>query len=699
MFLKFGSRSNSRSLLASVALLAFVFTATTILPSASFAEEESAMDILRKKRKLKKLGLLPNTETTSKTLGKKKKLASQAPLTAVTTNTKATTTTDVVADKTVRPMITDSSSELLQAALSRYESIAASGGWPKVSKGTYKKGGQSKNIVALNKRLLAEGYVGVAATEGEFAQTYTSATEEGVKRFQRNMGLPVSGKVDGLTINALNVSVNSRIAAIRANIPRLATYAENLGERYVIVNIPAQQIETVNGGRVFSQHNAIVGRPERPTPVVMTALSDINFNPYWNAPPSIIERDLIPKMIHSTDILRQMNIRVFQGFGGPEIDPDTVDWSRAVADNYHFRQEPGGANAMKTTKINFSSPFGIYLHDTPEPHLFKTGNRFYSSGCVRVEQVGILNNWILNGQDGYNSSRISDLAESLERVDVKLVDPPQLRVAYLTAWPAAGNTVAFRSDIYELDGTGFTVGQPMPVGELSPDGQRYTLTPIARQPNAVDADEADNFGIFGRSFKKTSAKSNDEKKTASVEKAKPSLFASKKTIAAVEKKKPKREPFKWGGTKKTPEELAKLEKAKKLTTKAKAVVAKTKVEDKTKVVAKATVKVKPIVDPKKKPINAAKPTEVAKKVVPIVIDKKTAVAAKATDATKKIIPPTADKKPIVAAKPKPVVKPATPAKKPAVDCKLDAEGKLPAGCKPVTAQAVPKPKAPTTAAN
>ena len=420
---------------------------------------------------------------------------------------KVSTQTEVLAGKSVSPMLTAESATSMNAIAERYRNIIANGGFPKVSKGSYKKGSESKNVIALNRRLFLDGYLRQEAVEGEFASRVTSATIDALTRFQRNVGLAATGKMDAPTLAALNVPAQARLRTIEANLARLDLYGQNLGERYVVVNIPAQQIETVNNGKVFSRHNAIVGRPERPTPVVMTALSDINFNPYWNTPPSIIERDLIPKMLSGTKILRDMDIKVFQGFGGPEIDPDDVDWGSAIADDYHFRQEPGPTNAMATAKINFPSPFGIYLHDTPEKHLFKTANRFYSSGCVRVERVEVLLEWILNGQDGIGSAQITALAETLERRDVKLTTPPQLRVAYLTAWPV-GNTVAFRGDVYGLDGTGFTVGQPLPEGELSDEGQKFVLKPLPRKPAAVDAAEAEGFSLFGR-------RSNKSKRTAS----------------------------------------------------------------------------------------------------------------------------------------------------------------------------------------
>ncbi len=437
---------------------------------------------------------------------------------------KATTVTEVVADGDASPMLSPAGALGLQAALSRYEEIVASGGWPKVPSVKLKKGAQDEAVAALNRRLFVEGYVRREATEGEFAAVFTTATAEALTRFQRNHGLKVSGTLDPATAKALNVPAARRLATIRANIPRLAEYSRDVGPRYIIVNVPAAQLETVAGGRVYSRHNIIVGRPSRPTPVVTTALSEINFNPYWNAPASIVERDIIPKMLQggARNVMTQMNMKVFKGVGGPQVDPESVDWESAIADDYHFRQEPGGSNAMATAKISFPSPFGIYLHDTPEKHLFAAGARFFSSGCVRVEQVRIFLNWILSGQDYFDETtqdsiderRIAELAQSLERRDVKLSNPPQLRVTYLTAWTNNRGEVNFRPDIYELDGTGFVSGQPLPVGEVGEDGQRFVLKPVPRQPAAVEEAEFGGFFLFGF---KPSNRGDRKAKTTEVE--------------------------------------------------------------------------------------------------------------------------------------------------------------------------------------
>ncbi len=422
----------------------------------------------------------------------------------------AVTTTEIVSGQNQVPMITANSDASMRTAEAKYSAIAAQGGFPKVPNGNYKKGSTGEGVVALNKRLNLEGYLRIEATQGQFASIYTTATQDAVSRYQRNLGLAVTGKIDGLTLFELNTPIADRLATIRANIPRLDIYDKDLSSRYLIVNVPAQQLETVTDGHVFSRHNVIVGRPERPSPVVSAPLETVKFNPYWNAPISIVENDILPKMTSGTQVLKDMNMKVFQGGpNGAEIDPSKVNWKTAHLEDYLFRQEPGPTAAMKTAKIEFKSTFGIYLHDTPEPQLFKTTNRFYSSGCIRVENMPLLVQWVLNSQEGFGEAKIASMAETLERLDVTIGNQPQLRVAYLTAWPAANGTVAFRHDVYDMDSTGFTVGQPMPVGTVSPDGLRYVLKPLPRQ-QSVDAAEAEGFHLFSFGRKKVNAADGTE---------------------------------------------------------------------------------------------------------------------------------------------------------------------------------------------
>lgn len=431
---------------------------------------------------------------------------------------KATTRTEIVADRSETPMLSSASEAAMQAAIARYESIQANGGWAKVSVSNIRVGTKGNKVAALKSRLIAEGYLAPEALQGEMGVVFTQEVAQALGDFQEKHGLAVTGRLDKVTVAELNLPVSQRIATLRANLPRIQEYSKDLGGRYIVVNVPALQLETVSNSIVFSRHNIIAGQPLRPSPVVMTNISDINFNPYWNAPVSIVEKDIIP-MVRRNGVkyITQQGIRVFDGYNGPEVDPRTINWKTLPADRYFFRQDPGDDNAMATVKINFKSPFGIYLHDTPTKSLFGTGSRYLSSGCIRVDQVQVLVNWTLNGQDGWDPARIEQVGQSKERIDVNVDNGPQLRVAYLTAWTTGDGPADFRTDIYNLDSTGFVVGQPLAPSELSEDGRRYILKAPPRQPSSSTAsaaveEEGSPWFFSNRSKRKTAATSSTTRK-------------------------------------------------------------------------------------------------------------------------------------------------------------------------------------------
>jgi murein L,D-transpeptidase YcbB/YkuD len=489
---KNGTMSGTR--LGKLAVTAVLLTSFTIMmPLAAYAErdeESSWWQRMRAKRESSSSSL-PST-TTSNIAGSK--------------SGKAVTKTEVFADRSVTPMVSVNSVSALTNAISRYEDIAEKGGWGAVPYKNLGKGDDGDAVVALKRRLIAENYLSADALTGDTGVWFTASVEKAVGQYQANNGLAVTGKLDKATVAALNIPVSKRLATMRVNLPRIAEYSKGLADRYITVNVPALQLEAVNHGAVFSRHNVIAGSPQRPTPVTLSQVTDINFNPYWNVPVSIVERDLLPRIRRSgVSVFREMRMRIFDRWNGPEVDPRTVDWDHVAADRYFFREDPGQSNSMASVKINFLSPFGIYLHDTPTKALFAAGARYLSSGCVRVEQVSTLVNWILNGQDGWSPARIEQIKQSEERLDVKVENAPQVRTVYLTAWVNGAGQVNFRPDIYDLDSTGFVVGQPLAPGELSDDGQRYVLKAQVYKVEEVP----EGFSIFG-SRRRTASTGNDE---------------------------------------------------------------------------------------------------------------------------------------------------------------------------------------------
>ncbi len=386
-----------------------------------------------------------------------------APAVAAPANGKLATQTEIVAGQDQAPMISAASSEFMIGAIQIYEEIVAGGGWQQLGPKTLKKGAKGDAVLALRQRLVAENYLPFDTLNTEAAAVYDDELVEAVRAFQINHGVLPSGIVAEKTLAQLNVPAETRLNMLHENLPRVEAYAQNLGDTAVLVNIPATQLETVEFGRVYSRHNIVVGKLERPSPTLASKVSDINFNPYWKIPASIVERDIVPKYLEDPNYLDANHIRVFDGVGGPEIDPMLVDWYTTPPDRYFFRQEPGEHNSLGTVKINFPNEHMVYMHDTPHRELFGRNVRFESSGCVRIDQVETVVKWILDrSATGLDETQYDMLVASTEQYDQKIENGPDIRWMYLTAWATEDGRVNFRSDIYGLDGTGFIFGQPEP---------------------------------------------------------------------------------------------------------------------------------------------------------------------------------------------------------------------------------------------
>jgi L,D-transpeptidase YcbB len=379
---------------------------------------------------------------------------------------KLATRTGVVIEQNESAMITQGSIDAMQSAISMYEEIVAGGGWRKLKPGKYEKGVKSSRIVDLRERLVRENYLDLEALNGEAPDAFDGQLTGAIRAFQLNHGIAPSGKVDNRTRNALDVPARKRLFALHENLPRILAHLPTIKRRAVLMNIPSVQLETVEDGIVYARHNIVCGKLERPSPTLNSRATDVTFNPYWNAPASIVAKDLIPKYLKDPEYLINMHIRVFDGPGGEEIDPASVDWENTAADRYHFRQEPGDHNALATVKVNFSNPHMVYMHDTPHRELFAVNARYESSGCCRVDQVRLFIDWILAGQDGFHEAAFEMITASQETTVMPLKSQVSVHFMYLTAWATEDGRVNFRPDIYQLDGTGFTLGQPEPLGEL-----------------------------------------------------------------------------------------------------------------------------------------------------------------------------------------------------------------------------------------
>lgn len=333
-------------------------------------------------------------------------------------------------------------------ALVAHEDIAMRGGWPKVASGVtaLKPDSQGPDVAALKQRLMLSGDLPPDALPGDI---YDAVVVAAVKRFQLRHGLSDLGTVGRLTLKALNTPVEVRLNQLTATLERLKGNGFSFAERYVVVNIPGASVEAVEGGIVQRRHKAIVGRADRPSPVLQASITSVNLNPYWTAPTSIVKADIIPHMRKDPTFLAKSHMRLL-GAENREIDPATVNWATLTSPYFTVRQDPGPDNSLGQLKIDMPNSEAVYLHDTPKKSLFRNDVRFNSSGCARVEGVRDLAAWLLEGTEWTLPALEAEIAKG-ERKNITLKKPVPVAWVYLTGWQGADGQVQFREDIYGLD--------------------------------------------------------------------------------------------------------------------------------------------------------------------------------------------------------------------------------------------------------
>jgi len=342
----------------------------------------------------------------------------------------------------------------VQAAIDRYQHIAASGGWPRVPPGRMmREGEEDERIPVLRKRLRLTGDL-LTRTPGYNTYIFDDVLAAAVARFQRRHGLRPTGRVERSTYPALNVTAEERLAQLRLNLGRVrALMGGAIEDRYILVNIPAFQLEAVERFEVQQRHRVIVGRTQRQSPSVKATVRALNFYPYWRVPDSVAHLDLIPRLMKEPDYLAKEKIRVLNGVDGPEVDPMAVNWGSPEALKLKFRQDPGPQNALGLVRIDMPNEHNVYMHDTPMKNLFDQRSRDFSAGCVRVQYVFGLVDWIARYEPGWGApGRAREIVQAGQAVDINLTRPVPVYFVYITAWAERDGEVEFRPDIYGRDG-------------------------------------------------------------------------------------------------------------------------------------------------------------------------------------------------------------------------------------------------------
>jgi murein L,D-transpeptidase YcbB/YkuD len=331
--------------------------------------------------------------------------------------------------------------------LARYRVIEAQGAPPRVPEGAkLEPGVRDPRVAALRARLSGAG--GPAAEDPEL---FDDALAAQLRRFQETHGLEPDAVVGPATLAELNRTPTERIRQIRVNLERWRWLPEDLGRRHVLVNIAGFRLQAVQDGEPVLESRVIVGRQYRRTPVFSDAIRYLVLNPSWDVPRRIAVADKLPLFRKDPEAVNRGRFLVLDG--QRVVDPATLDWGALDASSfpYRLRQQPGPQNALGRVKLMFPNRFNVYLHDTPDRHLFERGVRTFSSGCIRVEKPIELSAWVLEETPGWARDALEAGIEAGRERTVPLKAPVPVHILYWTAWIDPDGRAQFRPDVYGRD--------------------------------------------------------------------------------------------------------------------------------------------------------------------------------------------------------------------------------------------------------
>jgi len=301
------------------------------------------------------------------------------------------------------------------------------------------------------------------------SKAYDQTVADAVKAFQKQQGLPASGRLTKATVDAINGPNRARdIDVIIANLERWRWLPRDLGAKHVVVNIPDYTLSVFNDGNRIWKTKIVVGRPDRATPLISADMTYLTVNPTWNVPPSIIRREYLPALQRDPQALSRMGLRVERQSNG------TV----------RVWQPPGDKNALGRIRFNFHNQFLVFQHDTPDKHLFKNLRRANSAGCMRVEDPLKYGEVLLSmsqPQENYSAKRLRSMYGN-SSINIRFADVIKVHLTYQTAFVDDSGKLVIRDDVYGHDKKMIAImkGSDRKVAETAVPRIRNTATIPAR---------------------------------------------------------------------------------------------------------------------------------------------------------------------------------------------------------------------------
>ncbi|MBN9299693.1 MAG: L,D-transpeptidase family protein [Filimonas sp.] len=323
--------------------------------------------------------------------------------------------------------------KLLKEQLGHYYDVAKKGGWQPIvlTKKKLAKGATDPVVVQIKNRLRATGEMPIIDTSAVFDDTLVNA----VKAAQISLGFTPTGYITDTLVNILNIPVTQRISQIIINMNRMKWMPDEPKGKLIVTNIPEYKLYVYDGGKAQFDMKVVVGKDGHNTVIFTGNLDEIIFSPYWNIPPSIVRKEILPSIERNKNYLAQNDMEVVREENGLPV----------------IRQKPGNKNALGKVKFLFPNDFNIYFHDTPAKDLFNRDQRAYSHGCIRLSDPVKLATYLLKDDAAWTPDKINEAMNAAKEKSVMLKNAVTVLVTYYTAWVDGNSSLNFREDIYGHD--------------------------------------------------------------------------------------------------------------------------------------------------------------------------------------------------------------------------------------------------------
>jgi len=321
-------------------------------------------------------------------------------------------------------------------------------------------GGTYAAVPALIARLQFEGDAASGQGGPDPAQGYSKDVSDAVKHYQARHGLTEDGKLGQATIDSLNVPMSARVQEFDDSLERWRWLPDNYVQPRVFVNLPEFIVRTYEPDHSLAFKMRVVdgeAKGNHDTPMFVRLMRYVVFRPYWNLPPSIVKKEIMPHISRSgLGYLSSHDYEVYKNDGSVVTDYTAADLAHS---RYSIRQRPGPQNSLGLVKFLFPNEYDVYMHSTPELNLFTLDRRDRSHGCVRLQHADQMALWVLHGdqadpnaESGWDQDKIDDAMNGENNnKTIGLKTPLPVVINYLTANADEDGSVHFFNDIYGYD--------------------------------------------------------------------------------------------------------------------------------------------------------------------------------------------------------------------------------------------------------